>query len=343
MKKIFFTLVIACVVCGIAFAEEPRRNFVDFDKLKAGDDGDNVETTIDLSDFATYRVSDGSDFTLKTSLALDKWRIILASSARTPTNQNLSMARSVVTEVPTDLAVKSSPLVSRSVLGVRIHFPKDAINSYADIEPPFEIPVWGGTASDVTAFQNPGFGVIMNMGILKEVSVRVCGRNFAHRLQVLIDLGDGIKILDMGPLDFIGWKDLKWTNPNYIADIRDRVQNTDPFYPTRFPYARFDGFRIVKDINYTGGDFVVYFDSVSAIYDLARPVKSGDTIDDETVWGIEQALHDAVGSSNFENIGKLETLKYFEELRIDQSASPSENSEPPVSGNVDVENNTSVE
>lgn len=330
MKKRIFALLIASVWCVTAFAEEPRRNFIDFDKLKADADGENSASLIDLTQFSSYQSPNPADFNLSTSLAIENWRINLASSAKTPVNINNSYMREVTTEVANDLQDKNSATSTRAVMGVRVRFPKEAINSFAEIKPPFQIPIWGGNDANPTAFQQPGFGVIMNMGVLKEVTVRVCGRNSGHHLQILVEMNGATKALDMGPLNFIGWRDLKWTNPNYIVDVQDRVLTDNPLYPGTFSYARFLGFRVVKDIDFTLGETVFYVDSVSANYDLARPLRSGDSIDDESVWGIEETTHAETEANEFLQIGRVKTLEYLEQQKLDQTTNTAPKANKPT-------------
>jgi hypothetical protein len=62
-----------------------------------------------------------------------------------------------------------------------------AVNSYAMIKPPFEIPAYELNEStadenDQRVFKFDGYGVVRNVGTIKEIKVETLGRNFPHNL-----------------------------------------------------------------------------------------------------------------------------------------------------------------
>lgn len=307
MKKAFFMGLIALVAMTAAFADSAT--LLDFNLLTADDGaGNNTATTIDVSKYTTYDLSEANKPTLKTSLAIERWDVELASSARFPKNQNLSFVKEVVSKAAEG---------TRNVMGVRILFPRDEINSSAKVVPEFNIPVWA-ERDGAYIFQNKGLGVVMNVGTLKEVTLRVCGRNYTHRIHLLLEVNGKEKSVDMGSLDFVGWRTLKWVNPNYISSLKDREWVNNPIYPGQMPYVKVLGFKLLKDVKYTAGDFIVYFDKIDIVYDRAY-VDTEFDIDDEAVWGIQGEWQADVEANQYRDIGKRQTKLFLEEQKIDSS------------------------
>lgn len=73
----------------------------------------------------------------------------------------------------------------------------------------------------------------------------------------------------MGYLLFDGWRELVWSNPSYITDVRARELRLYPVYPIALPSVVFAGFQITRDAAHDGGPFVGYFKDVKIIYDKA--------------------------------------------------------------------------
>jgi hypothetical protein len=192
-------------------------------------------------------------------------------------------------------------------MGVRIHFPTEPFNSWALVQPPFEIPAFELNKVDDSGnivSQDPGYagssrfegtktanvitavGIVKNVGILKTVAVTVKGLNFPHGLSIVLkDANGDEKVLFMGYLNFDGWKELRWENPQYVNDVRNRELKIYPLYPASVPFVKFGGFLLSRDASSTGGDFVAYFKDVKILYDKAVLDPLGD-INDEAVWGI---------------------------------------------------------
>lgn len=305
MKKAFFIGVIALVAMTAAFADSAT--LLDFNLLTADDGaGNNTATTIDVSKYTTYDLSEENKPSLKTSLAIPRWDVELASSARFSQNQNRSFVKEVISK---------SKEGARNVMGVRILFPRDEINSYAKVLPEFDIPVWAEKDGKYV-FQNNSLGVVMNVGTLKEVYFRVCGRNYTHRIHLILEIDGKIKTIDMGALDFVGWRTLKWVNPNYLNNLKDREWVNNPIYPGQMPYVKIVGIKLIKDVKYTAGDFIVYFDKIDIVYDRAY-VDTEFDIDDEAVWGIQAEWQADVEANQYRDIGKRQTKLFLEEQKTD--------------------------
>ena len=98
-------------------------------------------------------------------------------------------------------------------------------------------------------------------GITKAISIWVCGRSFRHRLYLhILDYRGEKRVLDMGLLDFVGWKKLLIAIPTNIAQ--------DNFNNTEWRGISFTGFSIETDPLESYGVFYVYFDEMRAVTDI---------------------------------------------------------------------------
>jgi hypothetical protein len=226
-----------------------------------------------------------------------------------------------------------------TVMGVRIHFPTEPYNSWAIVKPPFEIPAFEPLANiddegnieasedndgitSLSRFEGPdedgdgradyGFGVVKNVGTIKSVAVNAYGLNFPHGISAIIINSLGIhKEMFMGYLNYDGWGELRWDNPAYIQEVRNRDLRLYPLYPASTPFVKFGGFRIQRDAAKEGGDFVGYFKDVKVIYDKAVLDTDRD-IDDEALWHIIQDRETARKIWEMERFGQNQVLRYLE-------------------------------
>jgi hypothetical protein len=267
---------------------------------------------------------------MKTSLAIENWLVKMSSSSATVGNQSVSKAK------------ESASKANGTVLGIRTLFPNANWNSVVTIKPPFEIPAYepvgegggdaaatdGGDGSSERASKfEGGYGVVKNVGTLKSVAVNVYGLNFPYKLYLILLDGNGKEIpIDMGSLKFQGWGELRWDNPRYADDVRDRQLATAPIYPQDSALLKFGEFRIIKGGNQPGGDFVTYFKDVKIIYDEAVLPEDRD-IDDESIWQIETARENDANKaeqarqSNQLYLQALDKKKQATETFTDQAAS----------------------
>ena len=331
MKRMLI-LVVFTMLAGLLFAEEGV--LIDFSLLAAdihvrvneNDTTDspnqNRQTMMDYSHVAGGSFTTQQRSVMKTSLALENWEILLASSSRTVDNVTLSYTR----EAPSKQF--------GSVLGIRVRFPVEPHNAWALIKPPFEIPAFEPAANisddgTITAVEGndgingksrfesqedgtPAYGVIKNVGVIKSVAVNVYGLNFPHGLStILIDSQGNEKSIFMGYLLFDGWGELIWNNPAYVQEVRNRDIRLYPLYPTSTPFIKFGGFLVQRDAAKAGGDFVCYFKDVRVIYDLAVLDTDRD-IDDENLWHIIQDRETARKVWEMEKFGQNQVLRYLE-------------------------------
>jgi len=333
MKKTLGLFAAAMLlVGGFAFAEEAM--LIDFTLLDAdvcadenGNAQQNSRTVMD------YSVSAGATFTqdqkdlMKTSLALPEWEVVLNSSAKTVQ----ALADSKVVAAP----VKGSadvPFAGSNVMGVRVVFPTWNANANAHIVPAFEIPAYeplssadeNGNrqtptdeekASGKTLFED-GYGVVKNVGTVKAISVTTMGMNFPHGLYVTLKDTDGVeRRYFMGYLGFDGWKELRWNNPQYISEIRNREIRVYPIYPRGLPFVKFTGFEVTRDAAHNGGDFIGYFKDVKIIYDKAVLTSDRD-IADEDLWGIIGKKETARQNNEMSRFGEKQVNRYLERAKL---------------------------
>lgn len=98
-------------------------------------------------------------------------------------------------------------------------------------------------------------------GITKTISMWVVGRNFNHRLNIVVaDYFGNVNILDMGKLNFSGWKRVTVAVPPTIVQ-------RDFHYNDRMG-LQIMGFIIEPDLMETYGTYYVYFDDLRVYTDL---------------------------------------------------------------------------
>jgi len=334
MKKMLILVVIAMIAVPL-FAEEGV--LIDFSTLKADihlstspndnstTPNQNRQTVMDFSHTA------GSSFTAQqkalmvTSLAIPNWEVVLASSSRTVERISVSFTKEAASKE------------YGTVMGVRIRFPIEPFNSWALVKPPFDIPAYElstvGEDGKITAADQsqgitniksrfeaqedgaPAYGLIKNVGVIREVKVKVYGLNFPHGLStVLIDSMGIQKTVFMGYLNFDGWGDLIWRNPAYLQEVRHRDLRIVPLYPFNTPFIKMGGLLIQRDAAKEGGDFVTYFKDVTIIYDLAV-LDADKDINDEATWNIIQAREERRKSFEMERFGQQQVLRYIEQQK----------------------------
>jgi hypothetical protein len=324
MKKMLIFVAVVSLVAGALFAEEAT--LIDFGLLGAdthvgnnarnypGDDANdqNQKTMMKFSNIRfTGSFTDEQKAAMETSLAIQNWEVILSSSSRTIPN----MVNSYTREADSKQWGK--------VMGVRILFPVEAFNSSAVIKPPFEIPAYepageegeSNEAADTKTKFEDGYGILKNVGTIKSVAVNVYGLNFPHGLwtNILVD-NDGVqeqKSLSMGTLKFDGWGELRWDNPAYIQEVRNRDLRLYPLYPDSMPFIKFTGFEIKRDASHKGGDFITYFKDVKVIYDKAVLDTDRD-IDDEALWQIINARETARKLWQMERFGEVQVIRFID-------------------------------
>jgi hypothetical protein len=348
MRRQFTVVALALLLVSAVAVSADEAVLIDFSLLKADIVADpvnqgkflqNRNTMMDFSGTAGASYTDEQKKQMRVSLAIPNWDVVLASSSRS----NLNQALSLTAEVP--VAQDAKQFAGKTVLGVRVHFPVGTFNSWARVEPPYEIPAFEPKADiddqgQITAKKDQqgtdpanaklsrfegsydantkittALGIVKNVGSLKSVAVTVKGLNFPEGLSVvLLDADGNEKVMFMGYLNFDGWKELRWDNPQYVTDVRNRELRVFPLYPKTVPFVKFDGFIFNRDAADEGGDFVAYVKDVKILYDKAVLDTSAD-IDDESVWGIvgqKESERKLVESKRF---GGQQVLRYMERMK----------------------------
>ena len=345
MKKTFILVAMAFLLMGaVAVAEEAI--IIDFALLNAdiiadpnGKMTQNRRTVLDYGKVAGASYTDEQKALMRTSLALEQWDVELNSSAQNP----LSIATSTIKEA--EVRAEGEKFAGQKLMGVRILFPEWTNNANAKIKPGFLIPAYEKMAQvdDQGNLQEPtaedkasgksrfedGYGVVRNTGVIKSIAVNTYGMNFPHGLYVLLrDQNNVVKRYFMGYLLFDGWREMIWSNPSYIANVKSRELRLYPIYPTALPHVAFEGFLITRDAAHDGGDAIAYFKDVKIIYDKAVLTTVRDFAD-EDIWGIQTERETKRKKIEVEKFGHTQVLRFLEleKMATEEGFTPSEGSE----------------
>jgi hypothetical protein len=312
MKKFVVALSVLMLMASAVFAKEDI--IIDFSTLTADESGQNTATIVDYGSEAGTRYSDEEKSRMVSSLYIENWDVDLTSSSRTVTNNRYSYVKEV--QIP-EGAIN---FPGETVIGVRIHFPDQSFNSYGFVSPPFEIPAYATHPNDPEASvgnQFNGYGVLKNVGVIKSVSINVKGMNFDQGIAVVLrNEQEELINVPFGYLDFEGWKELVWENPNYISDVRNRELMKFALYPRMAPSLSFESINFYKDAMMEGGDFIAYVKDVSVAYDLAILENVDEEIDDEAVWGILADREEDRRKNEIARLGNLQVLRYIEQQKM---------------------------
>ena len=329
---------------AVAVAEEAI--IVDFALLNAdiiadpnGKMTQNRRTVLDYGKVAGASYTDQQKALMRTSLALEQWEVELNSSAQNP----LSVATSTIKEA--EVRAEGEKFAGQKLMGVRILFPEWTNNANAKIKPGFLIPAYEKMAQvdDQGNLQEPtaedkasgksrfedGYGIVRNTGVIKSIAVNTYGMNFPHGLYVLLrDQNNVVKRYFMGYLLFDGWREMIWSNPSYIANVKSRELRLYPVYPTALPHVAFEGFLITRDAAHDGGDAIAYFKDVKIIYDKAVLTTVRDFAD-EDIWGIQAERETKRKKIEVEKFGHTQVLRFLEleKMATEEGFTPSEGSE----------------
>jgi hypothetical protein len=316
MKKYTFLAVFAVffMLTVAVFAEENK--LIDFNTLIDNYQGENQETLIDFSDIAGTRYTDAEKAQMITSLYVPNWEVQLTSSSRSVENDTKSMVRSVTVNGD------ATRFPNEQVMGIRVHFPTGNFNGYAFIKPPFQVPAYATSKFVENAErgeQFTGYGVLKNVGVIKQVRVWAYGMNYPMGLYVTVRDENEVKhSYFMGYLNFEGWKELSWENPNYISDVRNRQVKREPLYPKSAPSVTIDSIVIYRDAMQEGGDFISYVKDVTVVYDLAILEGVDVDINHEQTWGILEQREEQRRKFELLRLGDQQVLRYLEQSKMHQ-------------------------
>ena len=241
--------------------------------------------------------------TAQQSLYNDNWVVWLNDSARLTENRR----NSYVTN--TDSKGNNGTWEEGKVLGIRVHFPIAAWNSYALVKPAYELEMYGG--AEGTKYTE-GKGVIHNVGEIRSISSWVYGRNYliSYFVNLQNELGE-LKSYPMGNVYFSGWRQLKWENREYLPNVRDRILVREPLYPKLMPSVKIDSIGFYRTKDTRGGDFIAYVKDITVEHDLAV-VDFEEDIDDEGTWQLiktENERRQAIEAARLREVTELRDLE----------------------------------
>jgi hypothetical protein len=316
MKKILVFLAAVLIVSGAAFAEESV--LIDFNELVDDFQGQHQATLVDFSSVAGTRFTEDEKAAMNTSLYVPNWDVMLSSSSRNVTNDRYSYVRAVT------VGENAKQFAGNQVMGVRVHFPEGSFNSYAWVRPPFAIPAYATSTQVEDAprgDQFTGFGVVKNVGVLKNVRVNVYGMNYPMGMAVvLINEQQETQQIPLGSLNFDGWRELSWQNPNYVSEVRNREIRKVPLYPRSAPSVTLESLQFYRDAMQEGGDFIVYVKDVVMTYDQAIIQDVDTDLNHEEVWGILSQREEERRNAELSRLGNLQVLRYLEKQKMHQEA-----------------------
>jgi hypothetical protein len=342
MKRL--SLVFLCLALTgttVAFAQSEQVTLIDFTRLNGDitlpvlvgetqlDIPQNTATLVDFRDLAGSSFSTDDLAAMKTSLFLENWEVTLNSSARTIDNQTLSYTKAALIN-PTAPPWLNEEVAGKSVLGVRVHFPAAPFNAWAMVQPPFEIPAYQDkdvldgdrlVVSDQDLGKGDkfdGFGVVKNVGVIKQVAVSVYGNDFPNGLSLLLrnQFGEDQQIF-LDYLQFDGWRQLVWNNPNYVEEVRNREARRFPLYPESTPFVKLLGLIVHRDAAQPGGDVIVYVKDIRITYDLAV-LKTDRDITDESIWSILARRQEDRQRAEMKRLGNRQVLRFLEQKKMYQ-------------------------
>lgn len=338
MKRFFIfitvSLIFLLVASAAVFAEEAT--LIDFSTLVEDADGENEATMIDFSTVVGTNYSEEEKTEMKTSLKVENWEVDLASSSKTVDNERLSYV------MPTVVSENSRYYAGDTVMGVRIHFPEQDFNSWAIVEPPFEIPTYMTNENESSIGNNlnmsagskfDGYGVVKNVGPIKEISMNIIGRNFPHLVGLVInDNENRERQITMDYLDFAGWRNITWSNPNYINDVRNRELRKRPMYPETAPTVKLLGIIFYRDKDAVGSDFVTYIKDIGVVFDKAILDDVNRDVDDEAVWGILSERERNRRNTELKMLGEKMVLRILEQKKMHLTGSDEETGSADATG-----------
>ncbi len=306
MKKLVLMFTFLFVVSSLSFALQTE-TLIDFNII-----GDEAAMKVGEEAPEDPDIKEGEDrisgIPVLGDFHTDQWLVSLNSSANIMPN----IALSYVTN--------ATSTKYGNVMGIRIHYPVEAWNSYASIAPPYAMSLYAVEAaaeegdSSVNMFVD-GKGVITNVQTIRRVASYVYGRNFPIAYYInLADQDGAITSYPMGYTYFNGWKQLQWVNPNYLADAEHRVLKREPLYPKLFPSVRFDSMVFYRPKTTVGGDFVTYVKDITVEYEPAF-VGTEEDINDEATWGIIQTESERRARLNADRVEEMRVLRAIEDAR----------------------------
>ena len=305
MKKLFSVLALVCLATSASYALT-NSTIIDFSLTGNVDnlgESEGEENAVVKAEDALYN---------------DNWVVWLNDSARLTENRR----NSYVTN--TDSKGNNGAWEAGKVLGIRVHFPLQAWNSYALVKPAYELEIYGGPDGQK---YTGGKGVVQNVGEIKSISSWVYGRNYliSYFVNLQNELGV-LKSYPMGSLYFNGWRQVRWENREYLTDIRDRILTRQPLYPKLIPSVKLDSLGFYRSKDYQGGNFITYVKDVTIEYDVVV-VEPEEDIDDEATWSLIKTENERRRQLEEAKIKEQQELRDLEARRVGNAEQNADNAD----------------
>lgn len=229
MKRVFSVLILMMVWSGVVYsqADSPLAEVGTPSAENIGTDSAQQR----LSDVTITKFEDPGFW--QSTIASDEGFMTLRRRVGSP-NDKVALDKE---RLEAESAIGDPP--GNYSLGVKVQFYKRALTDFY-ISPVRPIPIPGKS---------------------KTISFWAIGRNFNHRIKLIIeDYFGERKELNIGKLNFIGWKKLTVAVPPTIIQ-------SDYHYTAKMG-IKFLGFKVECDLLETMGTFYIYFDDLSAVTDL---------------------------------------------------------------------------
>lgn len=181
---------------------------------------------------------EGVELTMLTNLLLDNFELAQTWEGAMPRDQGLIRIRRIPGAAG-EVAAKGGE-GNKYILGARIDYFKTGYNWFS-VTPPRRVKV---------------------PGVTSEFSVYVAGRNYEHKLSMVIsDYFGKLHKIGNEPMTFLGWKKLTFT-------VHENIPQRD-YGPVSQDFGiYFIGMRVDCDPRFTHGKYYVYFDDLEAKTDL---------------------------------------------------------------------------
>ncbi|HNZ26965.1 MAG TPA: flagellar filament outer layer protein FlaA [Spirochaetota bacterium] len=312
MKRIIFIFTFLSLIWSVYSIEEI---LIDFNDIR--------DTTIDFSKFT---VADWPPEQLKymnVDLHPSKWVVFVNSSSFNVESRNRTY--------PFLAKVKIMSPIESEVLAVRAFLPQKYANSNITIKTPFEIPSFYMSPHKEDDYMGTMFlnkGVVRNVGIMRKLSVFMCGNNFNYTLYVRIKDQRGVeRDIYIGYINFTGWQTRAWTNPDYDNQLilKDMYKKTRPYYPDEYPYIKLVGFIINRIDTEVTGNFVTMIKEVTVEFDEEfvdiRSSSGEDLIPsvmtEEKIFGIYQEELMKRATAEMENVNVFLYHQWENKMKMD--------------------------
>ncbi len=312
-KNLVIYFVLTFCVCSLSFAME--ETLIDFNNV--------ADTSIDFSKIMPGDYTDEERAEMKMDLNPNFWRVKVNSSSFSIDSKNKSYVKAVKTYVQYEDDIQ--------VLAVRALLPYKDAHSNITITPPFDIPAFyidqEKNPDDFMGTMFLNKGVIRNVAAVNKIRVMMCGHNSNYSLYVRIRDNLGLKRdVFITYIDFKGWQERVWTNPQYNKDpyARVRREKSKPYYPSDFPYIKLEAFYINRLDSNVAGNFVTMIKDVVVDYEEDNVDLQGyngndlipSVMNQEEIFGIYKEELSRVANKEIEKANEYMMYKWLDKQKM---------------------------